>query len=112
MPACSYIYEIQSTLGSGYPNQAILAVDALADDGTEYEAYYYASYDLFEHFLPTAESMIKTFQTTGSNTSTSDFSLGGGSNTTGQPSTNSSSEDDFSFTGIKSNYYGIESLGF
>ena len=96
LQACSYIYETHSTPESGIPNQAILAVDALADDGTEYETYYYGSYDLFEHFLPVAENMIKTFQTTGSNTSTSDFSLSGSSNTTGQLSTNSSSEDDFS----------------
>ena len=83
LPACSYIYETQSTPESGYPNQAILAVDAQLMMAPNMKRITMQVYDLFERFLPVAESMIKTFQTTGSNTSTSDFSLSGGSNTAG-----------------------------
>ena len=96
LPACSYIYEITSPDG----NLAVMAVDALAPDGTEYEVYYHGSFDLFEDFLPAAESMVKSFRTTGSNASISDFSLGGGgtfgSNITSQQNTTPSGSEDFS----------------
>ena len=95
LPACSYIYEVHTTDG---PNLAIMAVDALAQDGTEYEVYYHSDFDSFEHFLPAVESMVKSFQATGTGTGTDDFSLSGGdTNTTGLLGANSSSnEDDFS----------------
>ena len=92
LPACSIIYEIASPDGQ----LALMIVDALANDGTEYETYYRASFDLFNHYLPTAENMIKSFQTTGSNASITNFTLSGSagsSNTTGQQSTNLSSND-------------------
>jgi hypothetical protein len=106
LPACSYIYEIASTDGG---NLAIMAVDALAPDGTEYEVYYKASFDLFENFLPTAGKMIESFQLTGNNSAAADFSLGGegfslndtttATNTTGSPpNANSSNDEDFSLS--------------
>lgn len=97
LPACSYIYEIDSTEGSPL---AIMAVDALASNGTEYEVYYRSEFNLFEYFLPVVENMIKSFQTTGSTVSTPGFSLGNNSspNITGQQSTRPSSEDDFSLS--------------
>jgi hypothetical protein len=91
-PACSIIYEIASPDGQ----LAFMIVDALTNNGTEYETYYRASFNLFNNYLPTAENMIKSFQTTGSNASTTDFTLSGSagsSNTTGQRSTNLSSND-------------------
>jgi hypothetical protein len=95
LPACSIIYEINSAEGGPL---AIMIVDALAPNGTEYEVYYRSDFNLFKHFLPVIEYMIKSFQTTGSTASTSDFSLSnsGSPNATGQQSTRPSSEDDFS----------------
>ena len=105
LPACSYIYEIASTDGD---NLAIMAVDALAPDGKEYEVYYKASFHLFENLLPTAERMIESFQLTGNNSAaTTDFSLSSerlslnetttAANTTGSPpNVNSSNDEDFS----------------
>ena len=91
LPACSYIYEIATPDGS----MAVMAVDALAPDGTEYEAYYKASFDLFQHLLPAAEDMIKSFQLTGTNAT--DFSLGDGSSSLNDTTTtNSSLNEDFS----------------
>jgi hypothetical protein len=121
LPACSVIYEINSTEGGSL---AVMIVDALASNGTEYEVYYHASFDLFEHFLPTVKNMVESFQVTGSDSATTDFSLRDGSfslndtttsdfsprneslflndtttstNITGDPpSTNSSNDDNFS----------------
>jgi hypothetical protein len=94
LPACSYIYELRT---ADNPSLAVLVVDAIASDGTEYEVYYRSDFNSFEHFLPTGETMIKSFQTTGSGSEDTDFSLsnGGSSNTTGQQSTNLTGEDDF-----------------
>jgi hypothetical protein len=71
LQACSVIYEIRGPDGSF----AALIVDSLAANGTEFEAYYRAAFDSFEHFLTTAEYMIESFRTTGSQSSVSDFSL-------------------------------------
>jgi hypothetical protein len=106
LPACSYIYEIASTDGG---NLAVMAVDALAPDGIEYEAYYKASFDLFEDYLPTAEKVIESIQLTGNNSAATDFSLRGegfslnntttATNTTGSPpNVNSSNDEDFSLS--------------
>ena len=107
LPACSYIYEIASTDGG---NLAIMAVDALAPDGKEYEVYYKASFHFFENLLPTAERMIESFQLTGNKSAaTTDFSLSGerlslnetttAANTTGSPpNVNSSNDEDFSLS--------------
>jgi hypothetical protein len=106
LPACSYIYEIASTDGG---NLAVMAVDALAPDGTEYEVYYRASFDLFEDLLPTAEKVIESFQLTGNNSAATDFSLKGegsslndtttAANATGSPpNANSSDDEDFSLS--------------
>lgn len=109
LPACSYIYEIASTDGG---NLAVMAVDALAPDGKEYEVYYRASFDLFEDLLPTAERVIESFQLTGNNSAATEFSLKGegfslndanattSTNTTGSPlNANSSADEDFSLSG-------------
>jgi hypothetical protein len=96
LAACSYVYEVDTTEGSPL---AIMAVDALAPDGTEHEVYYRSDFNSFEHFLPIVESMIRSFQTTGGNAGSSDFSLGpstGGSNITDQQSTDLSGKADFS----------------
>jgi len=93
LQACSYIYEVRTTDG---PNLAVLAVDAVAPDGTEYEVYYRSDFNSFQHYLPAAESMIRSFQTTGSGSDVTNFSLGGSSNTTRQQNSSSSSDDDFS----------------
>jgi hypothetical protein len=108
LPACSYIYEVASTDGG---NLAVMAVDALAPDGTEYEVYYRASFDLFEDILPTAGKVIGSIQLTGNNSAATDFSLTGEgfslndtnatttANTTGSPPNASSSNDeDFSLS--------------
>jgi hypothetical protein len=108
LPACSYIYEVASTDGG---NLAVMAVDALAPDGTEYEVYYRASFDLFEDILPTAGKVIESIQLTGNNSAATDFSLTGEgfslndtnttttANTTGSPPNASSSNDeDFSLS--------------
>lgn len=107
LPACSYIYEV-STQEEG-SEAAIMDVNALAHDGTEYDALYRSSFDSFEHFLPVAEYMIKSFQVTGDSSSVTDFAFGDGSitslntttsrstNTTGPLGTSSSNDDDFSF---------------
>jgi hypothetical protein len=106
LPACSFIYEVASTDGG---NLAVMAVDALAPDGTEYEAYYMASFDLFEDLLPTAERVIESFQLTGNASAATDFSLRGegfslndtttATNTTGSPpNANSSNDEDFSLS--------------
>jgi hypothetical protein len=93
-----------------------MVIGALAPNGTEYQVTYKSDFESFQHFLPTFESMVKSFrttgseklQTTGNGSAVTDFSLGdggiGGSNattdsvrnTTGSASTNSSSNDDFS----------------
>jgi len=93
LQACSYIYEIRSPDG----NLAAMAVDALSTNGTEYEAYYQASFDLFEHFLPAAENMINSFQLTADNVA-SDFSLGDEGSTSNNATATSSSpmNEDFS----------------
>jgi hypothetical protein len=99
LPACSYIYEIASTDGG---NLAVMAVDALAPDGIEYEVYYKASFDLFEDYLPAAEKVIESIQLTGNNSAATDFSLSlndttTAANTTGSPpNVNSSNDEDFS----------------
>ena len=80
LQACSVIYELRGPDGSF----AGLAVDSLAANGTEYEAYYKAAFNSFEHFLPTVENMIESFQTTGSSPTGSDFSLNEGTDTTNQ----------------------------
>jgi hypothetical protein len=80
LQACSVIYELTSTDGSF----AAMAVDSVAANGTEYEAYYKAAFDSFEHFLPTVENMIESFQTTGSPPTGSDFSLNEETGTTNQ----------------------------
>lgn len=92
LPACSYIYEVVSSDGS----LAVMAVDALAPDGTEYEAYYKASFDLFQNLLPAAENMIKSFQLTGADAT--DFSLENGSSSLNDTTTTNSSlmNEDFS----------------
>jgi hypothetical protein len=106
LPACSYIYEIASTDGG---NLAVMAVDALAPDGTEYEVYYRASFDLFEDLLPTAEQVIGSIQLTGNNSAATDFSLESEglslndttstTNTTGSPpNADSSGDEDFSLS--------------
>ena len=106
LPACSYIYEVASTDGG---NLAVMAVDALAPDGTEYEAYYRASFDLFEDLLPTVERVIESIQLTGNASAATDFSLRGegfslndtttATNTTGSPpNANSSNDEDFSLS--------------
>lgn len=107
LPACSYIYEVASTDGG---NLAVMAVDALAPNGTEYEVYYKASFDLFENSLPTAGKMIESFQLTGNNSAATDFSLSGEgfslndtttttANATGSPlNANSSNDEDFSLS--------------
>jgi hypothetical protein len=108
LPACGYIYEVASTDGG---NLAVMAVDALAPDGTEYEVYYRASFDLFEDILPTAGKVIESIQLTGNNSAATDFSLTGEgfslndtnatttANTTGSPPNASSSNDeDFSLS--------------
>lgn len=76
LEACSVIYEAR---GPEEGNYAGLSVDALAPDGTEYTVFYTASFDVFEHFLPVAENMIKSFQVTANGSPGSDFSLGDGS---------------------------------
>jgi hypothetical protein len=98
LPACGYIYEVKTTDG---PSLAILAVDAIASDGKEYEVYYHSDFNSFEHFLPTAESMIKSFRTTGNSSEVTDFSLTGqGKANIGQQSNNlnsaNSGSEDFS----------------
>jgi hypothetical protein len=80
LQACSVIYELTGPDGSF----AALAVDSVATNGTEYEAYYKASFDSFEHFLPTVENMIESFQTTGSPPTGNDFSLNEETDTTNQ----------------------------
>lgn len=62
LQACSYIAKFDWQDAAPSTN---LAVDALADDGTEYEVYYRADADSFQQFLPIAENMIKSFRTTG-----------------------------------------------
>ena len=90
LPACSYIYEIDTTEG---PPLAIMAVDALAPDGAEYEVYYHSDFASFKYFLPVVEQMIKSFQTTGNTTSAPDLQ----SSNSGSPNTQQrSSSDDFS----------------
>jgi len=79
LQACSVIYEIS---GPDIGDLATMVVDSLATDGTEYELYYKSDFDSFEHFLPTVESMIKSFQVTGSEPATSNSSLSSGTNTT------------------------------
>jgi len=72
LQACSVIYEIS---GPDIGDLATMVVDSLAADGTEYEVYYKSDFDSFEHFLPTVGSMIKSFQVTGSEPATSNFSI-------------------------------------
>jgi hypothetical protein len=106
LPACSYIYEVASTDGG---NLAVMAVDALAPDGTEYEAYYKASFDLFEDLLPTAERVIESIQLTANASAATDFSGEDFSlndtnatttaNITGSlPNVSSSNDEDFSLS--------------
>jgi hypothetical protein len=94
LPACSYIYEIVTEEGSW----AVLAVDAVASNGTEYESYYRATFDLFQNLLPAAENMIKSFQLTGDGSAATDFSLEGGSSSSNATATTNSSltNEDFS----------------
>lgn len=99
LPACSVIYEIHD-LATSPKELVVLAVSAVDPDGTEFRAHYTASFDLFKHFLPTAEYMIKSFQTTEPHPKPKDFSLSssnGSSNIPGQ-ATNSSSSSDFTLS--------------
>jgi hypothetical protein len=92
--ACSYIYEINSKDGG---HSAILAVDALLNDGTEYESYYKADINSWKKYLPIAEEMLMTFKTTDNNSVTSGV-LSDNETTTDLNTTNttSSGDDDFS----------------
>jgi hypothetical protein len=83
-----------------------MAVDALTPNGTEYEVYYRASFDLFKHYLPNAEYMIKSFQLTGDGSAATDFSLreegfslNDTATSTNITGANSSNDDDFSLIG-------------
>lgn len=78
LPACSVVYEIGNPDGTNF---AMMIVDALATNGTEYEVYYRSDFESFEHFLPTVEIMIESFRTTGSEPAGADFSLGDGNST-------------------------------
>jgi hypothetical protein len=71
LESCNVIYEVH------YPEEAfaVMIVDALAPNGTEYSASYLGSFDLFERNLPTAEKMIGSFKTMGGSSATNDFSL-------------------------------------
>lgn len=94
--ACSYIYEIRDENG----NSAVIAVDAISDDGTEYESYYLSSFNSFKQYVPIFDKMIKSFQTIENSLVTPDFipdnesidNLNATSNTTNGTS---SGEDDF-----------------
>ena len=77
LQACSIIYEVR---GPDIGSYAAMEVNSLAPNGTEYYVYYRTAFDSFEHFLPTAENMIESFRTTGSEAPASDFSLSTGSN--------------------------------
>ena len=111
LESCNAIYEVH------YPEEAfaVMVVDALAPNGTEYGAWYLGSFDLFERHLPTAEKMIGSFKTMGGSSAINDFSLGGGvsdSNTTGIADANTTgtlNDQDFSLgSGISdSNTTGI-----
>jgi hypothetical protein len=103
LEACSYIAEMNSQ----DEKFAVLAVDAVAPDGTEYEAYYRGSFNLFESFLPTVENMIKSFKATGTDSAaaTDDFSLNDSLNDT-STSTNptgldQSDDEDFSLGEVR-----------
>lgn len=59
--ACSAIYEYKE----GKVPQGVHVVDAVASDGTEYEAYFYSDGPSFKKDHPLFEEMIKTFKTGG-----------------------------------------------
>jgi hypothetical protein len=86
LESCNVIYEVH------YPEEAlaVMIVDALAPNGTEYSAYYLGSFDLFERHLPTAEKMIGSFKTMVGSSAINDFSLGGGVNGSNSTDTNTS----------------------
>ena len=94
--ACSYIYEIDSKDGG---HLAALAVDALLNDGTEYESYYKADIKSFKKYLPIAEETLVSFKTTDNNSATTSDLSGNDTITdlnTTNTTTSSSSDDDFS----------------
>lgn len=96
--ACSYIYEIDSKDGG---HLAALAVDALLDDGTEYESYYKADIKSFKKWLPIAEETLVSFKTTDNNSATTGVLLGNDTvtdlNTTNTTSSSSDDDGDFKF---------------
>ena len=94
--ACSYIYETNSKDGG---HLVTMSVDAMLNDGTEYEVYYKADTKSFKKYLPIAEEMLMSFKTTDNNSANSGVIEGNDTitdlnitNTT----TSSSSDDDFS----------------
>ena len=94
--ACSYISEANSKDGG---HLVTMSVDAMLNDGTEYEVYYKADTKSFKKYLPIAEEMLMSFKTTDNNSANSGVIEGNDTitdlnitNTT----TSSSSDDDFS----------------
>lgn len=69
--ACDVFVTFEGLATEGKPTIKELIIGALDDQGLEFIVEYYGTEDLYDHFLPVAEEMIKSFNITES-TSLSD----------------------------------------
>jgi hypothetical protein len=84
-PACSYIESTKTSDGEAV-NIRMLRISAVDPNGQEYEIDYSATPDLFKHFTPVVEAMVKSFKdhmTPPSGTSLPSGNLTGGNLTIG-----------------------------
>lgn len=62
--ACDVFVTFEGLATEGKPTIKELIIGALDDQGFEYIIEYYGTEDLYDHFLPVAEEMIKSFNIT------------------------------------------------
>jgi len=83
--ACHAIVTYRAMDLEGRPTLKELNVGTLDDQGREYVITYYVTEDLYDHYLPVAEEMIKSFRVTDSISNSQDEITTGTNNSTDLP---------------------------
>ena len=63
LPACSAIYQFATKGEEGKGLSVTMIVKSLGPNGEDFESWYRGGYKDFNHYLPTVESMLKSFKT-------------------------------------------------